>query len=206
MKITNLLLTLAATGGLFIASCGSQDQAKEGEANAEGNEETVLVIDPAASTVNWSGNMVGMYAHNGTVALEKASVSMKEDVISGGSFMVNLSQIIPLDENYDPSKGQGKKELVGHLSSADFFDIANYKIASFQISEVAEDGSSAQGKMMIKGVSKIETVENITFADGTISGTLTFDRTDYGVSFVNPAKDMVLSDDIKLEITLKVAE
>lgn len=212
MKTTNLVLTIAATGGLFLASCGGgHDHNHEGEeAASETNEEVVAEaseasIDASTSTVNWSGEMMGMYSHNGTVDLKEASVTMAGDKLAGGSFVVDLSTITPTDENYDIGAGNTPEKLVGHLSSPDFFDVANHPTASFEITEVAEDGSSAKGNLTVRGITNEETVENITFADGTLSGTLTFDRTKYDVSFTHPMKEMVLSNDIALEIALKVA-
>ncbi len=210
MKTTNLLLTIAASGSLFLASCGG-DHAHEGEeATAETNEEAVVEttdasIDAATSTVSWTGEMMGMYSHNGTVAVKEAKVSMAGDKVAGGNFVVDLSSITPLDENYDVAAGNTPEKLVGHLGSPDFFDVANHPTASFEITEVAEDGSSAKGNLTVRGITNEETVENITLADGTLSGTLTFDRTKYEVAFTHPVKEMVLSNDIALEIALKVA-
>ncbi|MGB1318648.1 MAG: YceI family protein, partial [Flavobacteriales bacterium] len=157
MKTTNLLLTIAASGSLFLASCGGgHDHAHEGEeATAETTEEAVVetteaAIDAAASTVNWEGSMLGMYSHNGTVGITEANVTMAGDKVAGGSFVADLTSIVPLDENYDPSKGHGKEELVGHLSSPDFFDVANHPTASFEITEVAEDGTSAKGNLTVR--------------------------------------------------------
>ena len=204
-------MTIAASGSLFLASCGeSHDHANEGEATSETTEEAVVetteaAIDAASSTVNWSGEMMGMYSHNGTVAVQEANVSMAGDKVAGGSFTVDLSSINPTDENYTEEEGHTAADLVGHLGSADFFDVANHPTASFEITEVAEDGSSAKGNLTVRGITNEETVENITLADGTLSGTLTFDRTKYEVAFTHPVKEMVLSNDIALEIALKVA-
>ncbi len=207
MKTTNLLLTIAASGSLFLASCGgSHDHPHEGEATEEvAVETTEAAIDAAASTVNWTGEMMGMYSHNGTVAVKEANVSMAGDKVAGGSFTVDLSGITPTDVNYTEEEGHTAADLVGHLSSPDFFDVANHPTATFEITEVAEDGSSAKGNLTVRGITNEETVENITVADGTLSGTLTFDRTKYDVSFSHPMKEMVLSNDIALEIALKVA-
>jgi polyisoprenoid-binding protein YceI len=211
MKTTNLLLTIAASGSLFLASCGeSHDHANEGEATAETTEEAVVEttdasIDAATSSVSWTGEMMGMYSHNGTVVVKEANVSMAGDKVAGGSFVVDLGSITPLDENYDLANGNTPEKLVGHLGSADFFDVANHPTASFEITEVAEDGSSAKGNLTVRGITNEETVENITLDDGTLSGTLTFDRTRYDVAFTHPVKEMVLSNDIALEIALKVA-
>jgi polyisoprenoid-binding protein YceI len=110
-----------------------------------------------------------------------------------------------LDKNYDAAKGNTAEKLVGHLSSADFFDVANHPTASFEITEVAEDGSSAKGKLTVRGITNEETVKNITLADGTLNGTLTFDRTKYDVAWTHPVKEMLISNDIALVIALKVA-
>jgi len=207
MKTTNLLLTIAASGSLFLASCGGT---QEQEATVEVTEEAVVEtteasIDAATSTVNWKGEMMGMYSHNGTVAVKEANVSMAGDKVAGGSFVVDLSTITPTDDNYKPAEGKTPEKLTEHLSSPDFFDVANHPTASFEITEVAADGSSAKGNLTVRGITNEETVKNITLADGTLSGTLTFDRKKYDVAFTHPVKEMVLSNDIALEIALKVA-
>ncbi|MDP6909426.1 MAG: YceI family protein, partial [Flavobacteriales bacterium] len=141
MKTTNLLLTITAAG----TSCGSHDHSHEGEtAEATAAEESVqaseAAIDLAASSVNWTGEMLGMYAHSGTVSLSEASLSLEGDKISGGSFTVDLGTITPTDENYDIAAGNTPEKLVDHLSSADFFDVENHPSANFLITEVSEDG------------------------------------------------------------------
>lgn len=210
MKTTNLLLTIAATGSLFLASCGgSHDHPHDGEdTNAEAEatvETTEASIDASTSTVNWSGEMMGMYSHSGTVGLSEVSLTMADNKVAGGSFTVDLSSMTPTDENYTEEEGHTAADLVGHLSSPEFFDVANHPTASFEITEVNEDGSSAKGNLTVRGITNEERVENITLTDGTLSGTLTFDRTKYEVSFAHPMKEMVLSNDIALEIALKVA-
>lgn len=211
MKTTQLLLTIAASGSLFLASCGStSDQTSEGETVTEATEGAVVEataapIDAAASTVNWKGEMMGMYSHNGSVAVKEANVSMAGDKVAGGSFVVDLGTITPLDKNYDVAKGNTPEKLVEHLSSPDFFDVASHPTASFEITEVAVDGSSAKGNLTVRGITNEETVKNITLVDGTLNGTLTFDRTKYDVAFTHPVKEMVLSNEIALEIALKVA-
>ncbi len=207
MKKTPLLLTIAAVGSLFLASCGGTS---EPEATTDITEEVAVVttepsIDAATSTVNWTGEMMGMYTHNGTVTVKEAKVTMAGDKVAGGSFVVDLSTITPLDKNYDVAKGNTPEKLVEHLSSPDFFDVANHPTASFEITEVAADGSSAKGNLTVRGITNVETVKNITLADGTLSGTLTFDRTKYEVAFSHPVKEMVISNDIALVIALKVA-
>jgi len=211
MKTSNLFLSTLAAGSLFLISCGgSQEQANESNETASEEAEVVEIekstIDLTTSTVNWSGEMMGMYSHNGTVNLSQASLSLQGDRIVEGNFTIDLSTISPLDENFNAEEeGHTKGDLVGHLSSPDFFDVANFCTATFEITSSSENGTSVTGNLTVRGVTNEETVENITITDDSATGTLTFDRTKYGVSFSHPMKEMVLSNDIALEITLKVA-
>lgn len=211
MKKINLVLTLAVGGVFLLSSCGG-GHSHEGEETTETSTEAVVEatpvnVDLAGSTVKWTGEMLGIKAHFGNINLTEASLTLEGDKVAGGSFVADLSTITPLDDNYtEPGSKQGTKEmLIGHLSSPDFFDVANHPTASFEITSVSEDGTSAVGKLTVRGITNEETVKNIKVADGTVSGTLTFDRKKYDVAWDSPMKDAVLSNDIPLEITLKVA-
>lgn len=209
MKTTNFLMTIAASVSLFLASCGSNNHEGEG-ANAEAPaaeeqvaEATTKGVDLAESSVKWEGEMLGIKAHWGYIALTQASVEMTGDKLSGGSFVVDMTSIEPKDDVY--TEEQTPEKLVGHLSSPDFFDVANHPTASFEITSVSDDGTSAIGNLTVRGITNEEKVENISIADGTVNGTLTFDRKKYDVSWDAPMKDAVLSDEIPLTIALKVA-
>lgn len=207
MKKTNLFLTIAATGTLFLASCGSNNQPAETAENEATQTETAEVtsadINLAESSVKWEGEMLGIKAHWGYITLKEASVEMTGDKVSGGSFTVDMTSIDPKDDVY--TEEQTPEKLVGHLSSADFFDVENHPTASFEITSVSEDGATAKGNLTVRGITNEETVENISVADGMVNGTLTFDRKKYDVSWDAPMKDAVLSDEIPLTIALKVA-
>ncbi|MCB9192762.1 MAG: YceI family protein [Flavobacteriales bacterium] len=210
MKTTKLLLTFTAAGTLFLASCGGgHEHSNESEATSEETaavEAVTKTVDPAASTVNWVGKMIGIKAHNGTINLQEGSLTMEGDKIVGGSFVVDMSSITPLDENYAPDGSeQGTREmLVGHLSSGDFFAVEENPTASFEITGANEDGS-VSGNLTVRGKTNEETVTDVVVGEGSVSGTLVFDRKKYDVSFDVLAKDAVLSDDIELKIELKVA-
>ena len=129
---------------------------------------------------------------------------MADGKIVGGSFTVDLNMITTTDDNYDAEKGNTPERLIGHLQSADFFDVANFPEASFVITSV--DGSTATGDLTVRGTTHQEKVENITIArEGDmvkITGEMTFDRKKYDVAWDYPVKEMVLSDDVKLNIEL----
>lgn len=168
--------------------------------------ERAVTVDAAASTVNWKGTMLGIKSHNGTVALTDAKLTVKGPSVTAGSFVVDLSSIKPLDEAYAPDDAkQGTRSmLVGHLQSADFFDVANHPTASFEITSV--EGNTATGKLTVRGVTHEEKVTDIAVTDEagviTATGKLAFDRQKYGVAWSSGSKDAVLNDIIELEISL----
>lgn len=211
MKTTQLFLTTVAAGSLLLASCGgTQEQTAEAGVETATTEETVeakeVSVDAASSTVNWVGKMIGIKAHNGTINLQEGTLEMEGDKVVGGNFVVDMSTITPLDENYAPDGSeQGTREmLVGHLSSGDFFAVEENPTASFEITGTNEDGT-VSGNLTVRGKTNQETVTDVKIADGTVTGTLVFDRKKYDVAWDSPMKDAVLSDDIELNIELKVA-
>ena len=137
------------------------------------------------------------------MAFKEGSLTTKGGALTAGTFTVDLTTITPTDSNYD-KKDRTAANLVGHLSSPDFFDVANHPTATFVINSV--NGNEATGTLTIRGKSNEETIKNIVIneTDGAISatGTLTFDRQKYDVAFKMSVKDMVLSDDITLNVTL----
>lgn len=202
MKKIALNLTLLVTLAAAIVSCNKPTDGADDAANEGNATETTYTLDAAGSQVIWRGDMVKMYYHEGSIALKEGSISTKGGQLTGGSFIVDMNTIVPLDSNYPPDKP--KENLVGHLSSPDFFDIANNPTAQFEIKSVT--GNEATGILTLRGKSNEETVKNIVLtetAEGvTATGELTFDRKKYGVAFDMPVKDMLLSNDIILKISL----
>lgn len=160
-----------------------------------------LAVDTESSMVKWKGEMMGMYAHEGTLKFSEGSITMADGQVTGGSFVVDMSSITPTDENFNPEEGKTKEKLVGHLSSGDFFDVENSPTASFTLND-----NQGNGTLMIRGKEGAESVENIVMVtEGdqvTVKGKLKFDRKNYDVAFVHPMQEMVLSDDIELDIEL----
>ena len=161
-------------------------------------------IDLAQSMVAWKGEMLGVYSHEGTLKFSEGTVSVSDGEITGGSFVVDMTSMVPTDENYKPEEGQTKEKLVGHLSSDDFFAVADNPTASFTISEIS--GNTAKGTLTVRGKSGEETVENLSISkEGEVvkmTGTLKFNRKEYDVAFDHPVQEMVISDEVQLNIEL----
>ncbi|WP_341226887.1 YceI family protein [uncultured Arcticibacterium sp.] len=204
-KIT--LLGLAFVAALSFQSCSSASESTETEeAESAMLEDGTLNLDLAASTVEWTGVMLGVKEHTGNVTITEGSVDITDGAVSGGNFVVDLTTIVPTDTVYD--ENSTKEKLVGHLSSPDFFNVEEFPSASFEITGVA--GTTVTGNLTVRGVTNEETVEDVeivTVGDVTnIKGNLTFDRKKYDVSFDVPVKEMVISNDIQLSINLVAAK
>ncbi|UBM60485.1 YceI family protein [Marinilongibacter aquaticus] len=203
MKKIALLFTAALAIGTFY-SCTSSSESTETatEESSAGLADGTVNIDLAASTVGWKGVMLGVKEHTGTVGVSEGTLSVKDGVIDGGKFVVDLSTIAPTDTVYDEE--HTKEKLVGHLSSPDFFHVEQFPNATFEIT--GGTPSSVTGNLTIRDKTHEATVENVSVSEENgakvITGELTFNRKDFDVSFDVPVKDMVISDDVELDIKL----
>ena len=165
-----------------------------------------FTIDPANSSVKWTGTMLGVKSHYGQVGLTEGVLTVKGPSIQGGRFVVDMSSITAQDSAYAPDDAkQGTRAmLLGHLASPDFFDVASHPQATFEITSV--EAGVLVGNLTVRGVTNQEKVTDVTMStDGDsmkATGKLTFDRQKYGVAWSSGAKDMVLNDNIELEISI----
>ncbi|MFT5884685.1 MAG: polyisoprenoid-binding protein YceI [Arcticibacterium sp.] len=196
----NTLLGFALVAAISFQSCSSasEETTEEVAEVASAMADGTVALDLAASSVEYKGVMLGIKEHTGNVRLNEASLDMKGGAVSGGSFVVDLSNITPTDTMYDEKST--KEKLVGHLSSPDFFNVAEFPTASFVVT--GSEGNTVTGNLTIRGITNEETVTDVVVSENGVSGTLAFDRTKYDVSFALPMKDMVISNDIVLSINL----
>ena len=209
-KFTQTILAFS-TAAFLIACGGSEKKAEETAATEETVEESVevkdIIINSTESNVIWEGTMLGMYSHSGTVAVSEGTLTMEGQKINEGFFTIDLKTITPTDENYQADEeGHTKADLVGHLSSNDFFMVDSFPTATFEVKEHNLDNNTVTGMLTIRGNTNEETVEEVMIdsENGSINGKIVFDRTKYNVSFSHPAEEMVLSDDIELKVNLKM--
>lgn len=209
MKTRNLFLGAAAVAMIAVSCSGGSDS------NTATNETTTepaapatvsWMVDPASSNVRWEGGTAGaqVYSHFGTINIKEGNVTTEGDKIVSGSFVIDMNTINPTDENY--SEEHPAADLVGHLTTGDFFLVEEYPTATFVVTSL--EGTKVMGDLTIKGQTHQEEVvlENATFSeDGNMMkavGQLTFDRQKYGVAWAHYLKDVILSDDITLQINL----
>lgn len=207
------IFTLVA---LIITNVSCKDKAKEAS-TTEAKEAVVaeavaekFIVDPTESSIEWKG-FKPTDSHNGTINIESGVLSVLDNKIESGSFLINMNSIAVLDIPVE-EKGNGK--LLGHLKSPDFFDTENHANATFEITGVSE----VEGKTMLSGNLSIKGIKhNISFlvvgnrvGNGYIisSETFTIDRTRWDIKYKSKSifgdlGDKFINDDIELKIMIK---
>ena len=203
--------------GLAVVSCKNKAEeanTKAAEDAAEAKETSVkYMVNNAESTIAWTG-FKPTGKHNGTINLESGVFTVSNGKIESGSFLIDMNTIVDLDM---PADDEMNAKLVGHLKSADFFDVEKFPSAAFDVTGLEE----VDGKMMLSGnLTLKEKKNNVTFPvtiseEGdtyTItSESFTIDRSKWDVkygskSFFDNLGDKFINDDIELQITVKATK
>jgi polyisoprenoid-binding protein YceI len=193
-----------------------KDKAKEAEttaaeAAAKAQMESVKYIANATeSSIEWTG-FKPTGKHNGTINVESGVFTVNNGKIESGSFLIDMNSIVDLDI---PADDENNAKLVGHLKSADFFDVEKFPNAAFEVTGFEEK----DGKSMLSGnLTLKEKKNNVTFPVTVNSGedsftmtseVFTIDRSKWDVkygskSFFDNLGDKFINDDIELKIMVK---
>jgi len=168
-------------------------------------------VDTEKSVITWKGYKV-TGQHAGTLNIETGKLGFEDGKLTSGSFVIDMTSIAVTDIKREG----GRKKLVGHLASADFFDVAKFPTANFEITKVYSRGMAGdykiKGELTIKGISKeIKFNAKVAEEEGKQIATadITIDRTDFNVqygsgSFFNKLGDKTIYDEFDLSIKLVV--
>jgi polyisoprenoid-binding protein YceI len=157
------------------------------------------------SNIRWYGEEITGKQHYGDLKFSSGNIQIKNEVVTNGSFIVNMNSLTVEDLS-----GGGKKRLEGHLRSTAFFGVSDHPQASLSISSMVEiDGNSQilDGQLTIKGVTHPINFSLTLTPENNASAILVFDRSKYDVrfrsgSFFDELGDKLILDDIKLEVAL----
>ncbi|WP_439128661.1 YceI family protein [Polaribacter sp.] len=206
-----IFLTLAVVASVLTACKGEKKEKVETTEEVKVEKVADLNnVDTANSVITWKGTKP-TGAHNGVIMLKEGSLVVENGTLKGGEFVVDMASIKNLDI---PAEKEGNAKLVGHLTSADFFDVAKYPVSKFVITSVEEkeDKLHVTGNLTIKDVTKSITIPAMLMTEG---GTTTFksetfnvDRADFNVkygskSFFDDLKDKFIDDMMELSFTVK---
>ncbi|EDP71965.1 YCE I like family protein [Flavobacteriales bacterium ALC-1] len=194
-------------------SCG--DKAKEAEtkevekAAVAENTAVVYKVNTEKSMIEWKG-FKPTGSHSGTIAIKQGKVSVNDNTIESGRFVIDMSSIAVTDI---PEEDEGNAKLKGHLSSPDFFDIETYPNTNFEVTaiETVDEKTILSGNLTMK-----DKTNNISIPVSTeikddmmtlTSETFTIDRSKWNIkhkskSFFDNLGDKFINDDMELKITL----
>jgi len=222
---TNIKFFSFVIGMAILTACGSGGQKTE-TSSAKEVENTSFdkkyTADLEKSVVLWQGwKPTG--THNGTIQISSGIFNLKDGLLTGGEFVINMNSIIDLDlEDADMNA-----KLVGHLKSADFFETEKYPESKFVITGVAPiDGTTVDkekekgdlvpthavtGNLTMKDVTKSITLNaKIEISDNQILASTNqffIDRVDWNVKYGSKKifadlQDKFINDEIGLTINL----
>ncbi len=173
------------------------------------------VIDIRKSAIKWTGRKT-TGSHTGKVRVKSGEFTLKPDgSIDTGNITIDMNGLTVTDiEDADSNA-----DLVGHLKADDFFGVANFPEAMYNITSATllEGGNGTNykvdGRLTIKGITKtvscILVIVKSKAIDGNVSlaGGLTFDRTDFGIKynsgkFFDSLGDKLIDDNVTLQVTL----
>lgn len=162
------------------------------------------VVDKATSKVNWEAKKV-TGKHDGTISFQSGSVSVTDNKISGGTFVIDMKTIA----NTDITDAGMKAKLMGHLASDDFFAVAKFpesKLVIKQVSPVSAGEFHFLADLTIKGITnpvefnaKVTIIGDKLNADGVITVNRTLYEIKYGSGkFFEGLGDKMIYDDFTL--------
>ena len=177
------------------------------------NRAKATLVDAENSIVNWKG-FKPTGEHFGLISISEGTINITDGNLIGGSFKFDMNSIVDTDMAAD---NEYNAKLVSHLTSPDFFDVEKFPTATFEITEVVENGGklNVSGNLTIKG-----TIKNITIpatlsdVNGVTvfkSDVFTIDRTDFDVrygskKFFDDLKDKFINDKFELSFEVKITK
>ena len=154
--------------------------------NDSDTEPNRMSVSPTSSSVTWEGKKV-TGSHSGDIQVQSGFITAEKGLITGATVIIDMKTINTLD-----LEGGGKESLDGHLKSDDFFGVAQFPTAQFELTSInplrSTDGMNfaANGTVTIKG-----RTEEVSFPvkvemgndAASISGEITLDRSKFDVRF-----------------------
>ena len=228
-------LSTAILGGLVaFISCTSapdSDEAKTTEAKKVTDDQNAETwkMNVSDSKIEWVGTKVSGY-HTGIVPLKSGDINVKNGEVTGGKFIMDLANMQV--EGPKGSDTASNKKLLGHLKSADFFDVEKNPEGIFELTDVKPYAGSAikdtvdprqeeinkykvtdpthlvSGNLTLKGVTKnIEFPARITVSGNAAEAIAKFNinRKDWGIVYAGKPDDLI-RDAIHLGISIKAAK
>ena len=216
MKYQTIALAGIFALGLSLASCSGSSKGEGSVAASEAAAVSdvaaeALSVDATASALSWKGFKPGG-EHYGKLPISAGQLDIKDDVLHGGYVTIKMDGIIVEDLKAE----EGGDKLKAHLEGEDFFDVAKYPEAKFELTDVPAEGlkiadiKELKGNLTLKDVTKNITIPVASIQRDAATGKYSFtsqtfriNRADWNVkygskSFFTGLGDKFINDDIEL--------
>lgn len=217
-------IAMIFSAALVFAACNNApkgDKATTTDSQAVPAAEGTSYAVDSNSVVTWTGaKPTGK--HSGTFKLTEGSLAVKDNNISGGSFTIDINSINNTDLAGD---AENKAKLEGHLKSPDFFDVAKYPTAKFEITAVEPFVTdSSNNNLVLKDATHIikgnlrlkDSTKNISFParvsidSNSVKAIADFniDRTLWGINYKGPnnPQDWIISKSVNIKLNISAAK
>lgn len=180
MKKTIFYTASLAFIAFGMTACGGSTEASEDTA-------VTYQLDSEATTLKWKGIYADdSHSHNGTVKVSEGTVSYKGNTFEAGSFTVDMKTI---ESELTPETGSDK--LIGHLSTPDFFNIAQFPNVEVKVNSVSDKEIDATLKVAGKEIpAKMPVTVKKTDNKLTAKGKFTIDFSSMDVAGFKPNAEM----------------
>jgi polyisoprenoid-binding protein YceI len=164
-------------------------------------------VDGTASSINWLAKKV-TGQHGGTIAMTSGALTVANDNITGGSFVIDMNSIKCTDLT-----GEWADKLIGHLRSDDFFSVEKNPTAQLTITKVnyeSANKANIDANLTIKGITKAISFPSAISKKGDVLvavSTIRIDRTKFDIkygskSFFESIGDKAIEDEFEITVNL----
>jgi polyisoprenoid-binding protein YceI len=221
-QMKNTFFLLICFFGLILSSC---KQAPDSDNAVVSDAKKVSTIDnaksyqisPNSTKIAWIGTKVSG-RHNGLIDISGGNLDVANGKLVAGMFTIDMTTLISVDAG---------KKLGDHLKSADFFNVAEFPTAEFEITsvearsfnetqspyeyeehnqyKVSNPTHRVSGNLTMHGVTKnIDFPARIEFLSQGLMAVAQFNinRKDWGIDFAGKSDDLI-RDDVHIGLSLK---
>ncbi len=212
-----VVVAVAILGFVFASKKGGAPVVVEDntqmEVEASSLQDGTYTVDTSKSYITWRGEFVTGNGHDGKVMLKDGSATVANADVVSGNFAIDLNTIVDNDNT---------EKLITHLKGADFFDVATYPTANFELKsfELSNQSSSANryivsGNLTLKDktmpVSFIADIANSGENTMVITGNFAINRADWemkynSTSFFSGLGDKAIRDAVEIGLNIVVSK
>lgn len=192
---------------IWVSSCMPESQpestAEDVAPDVSGNGD-VYTIMPDKSGIEWTGAKLTT-KHKGTLDIAEGKVWVKDGVLTGGRFMLDMNSIYVLD-----LEGKDREDLETHLKDTDFFETDKHPTGKFVIVSVKEMEDEVftheiSGNLTLKGITHrvhMPAVIRIDQEGLVANASLSIDRSRWGIVYKGRL-DNAIRDEVYISLMIQ---